>query len=223
MRVTTVNSIELSSRCNYSCEYCPAKDQGKHRKTGLMPMETFKKAIEFIKYFSDKGTQKEVNLFGVGESLLNPDLIEMVKIARENLSAAMPVHLNTNGGLMTEKIANDLDNYLDQLDITAHKARDAITAYQICRGHKYKLGMSIDFLTQYNDWAGQVDWFKSEQKYECPWLRDGQAFIMSDGNISTCCFDAFARGIIGNVFDSDPSELTVQPFKLCETCHQLHE
>lgn len=223
MRVITINSIELSSRCNYECEYCPAKEQGKYRNIGSMTLKTFNKALEFVRYFSVKGTQRELNLFGVGEPLLNVNLIEMVKLARENLSANKPVHLNTNGQLMTEQIANDLDNYLDQLDITAHKPRDAIKAYQICRGHKYKLGMSIDFLIRYNNWAGQVDWFESEEHYECPWLKNGQAFIMSNGDISTCCFDAFAKGIIGNVYQSKPWELNVTPFELCKTCHQTHE
>lgn len=188
-----------------------------------MTVEVFIEALKFVHYFSTQGTQKELNLFGVGESLLNPNFVELLKLAHEETPKISPIHLNSNGKLITPELIEEFDKYLDQLDLTAHNARDTITAYKMARGHNFKLGMSIDFLTQPNNWAGQVDWFESEKFYPCPWLRDGQAWIMSNGDISTCCFDAFGKGIIGNVFDSQPWELEVNPFSLCETCHQTYE
>ena len=68
MKVTTINSIEISSICNNACQYCPAVKQNIYRDVGFMSMEVFIKALEFIKYFVQQGTQKELNLFGIGES-----------------------------------------------------------------------------------------------------------------------------------------------------------
>ena len=223
MKVTTINSIEISSMCNNTCEYCPAAVQGRYRKTGFMTMEIFNKALEFVKYFNEQGTQKELNLFGVGESLMNPLFPIMLKKAFEVEPMIRPLHLNTNGRFVTKELVELFNLYLNHLDITAHNPRDTIVAYRLCKDQKFKLGFSADFWIHPNDWAGQVDWFKSEKSYPCPWLRNGQAWIMSDGNISTCCFDAFAQGVIGNVFESKPEKLEVKPYKLCTTCHQTYD
>ena len=153
---------------------------------------------------------------------MNPRFPEMLELVYNMEPYIRPLHLNSNGKLITQETVDLFNKYLNQLDITIHDPYETVKAYRLCRGQKFKLGMSLDFVLHPNDWAGQVDWFKSENFYPCPWLRDGQAFIMSNGDISTCCIDAFAQGIIGNVFDSKAEDLEVKPFKLCETCHQTY-
>ena len=78
MKISTINSVELSSKCDNSCEYCPAPVQHKYRETGFMQWNVFKKTIEYINHFCKQNTQREINLFGVGEPTLNPHCIEMV-------------------------------------------------------------------------------------------------------------------------------------------------
>lgn len=220
MHITTVNSIETSSKCNLACQYCMAKDQAKYRRTGIMSLATFKKALEWVRYFSNKGTQKELNLFGIGEPLLNPNIVEMVKLAREVVPLKYRVHMNTNGLKLTEELAFSLKNAgLNSIDLTAHNAYSTAKAIRIVQKVGLRGQISLDFITRPNDWAGQVNWFESAVRYSCPWLHIGQCFVLSNGDIVQCCFDAKAQSMMGNVNDM-PGELEAMPFKLCETCHQ---
>ena len=234
MKLTTVNSIETSSICNNSCKYCPAKDQHKHRNVGFMDMQTFKAALEFVTYCVRKGTQRELNLFGVGEPTLNPQIVEMVELARNALPLKLPVHLNTNGNTMTETLARRLKRAgLTHCDITSHGDHE-VTARCVNILNIVGIGgkISIDPVLNPNSWAGQVqEWldaiglkvarYHKKPGNNCPWLGLGQVFIMSDGNISTCCIDAFANGIVGNVFESKPEEIKLKEFSLCAKCHHV--
>lgn len=220
MKVKTINSIEVSSLCNMSCQYCPAQAQGNHREVGLMSMDTFKKAMRMVEKCVANRTQMELNLFGVGEPLLNPDLCDFVRLARQTLPFSQPIHLNTNGKLVTREIAAKLKAAgVTHIDITAHEAYSAANAIRIFRSLNIEGQISIDAITQPNDWAGQVEWFKSELSYQCPWLHRGQVMIMSNGDITTCCIDAFGRGIVGTV-DDNLEDLDLKPFELCQSCHQ---
>lgn len=227
MELNTVNTIETSSICDNSCPYCPYPEQHKHRKTGFMTMETFNAALEFVRFCVKKGTQQELNLFGVGEPTLNPLLPEMIRTARGVLPLSKAVHINTNGNTMTRELALKLKEAgLTACDVTIHptiseaKLRRVTETLRIFK----KVGMSgqisMDGVLQPNNWAGQVDWFEPDYEYACPWLHKGQITIQSDGGITPCCFDAFAQGVIGSVFVSRPDQLDIKEFNLCKTCHQ---
>jgi MoaA/NifB/PqqE/SkfB family radical SAM enzyme len=183
-----------------------------------MDMETFSKAIDLVRQCVRKGTQRELNLFGVGEPTLNKNLVEMVRIARNNL----PIRGNT----MTHELAYKLkDAGITAIDITGHNPRSMANTVRIFRKIGIQGNISMDFALNPNTWAGQVDWFhpeyhKQPNKMECPWLNNGQVMIMNDGRITPCCIDAFATNIIGNV-DNKLEELFVSAGKLCETCHHI--
>jgi len=185
-------------------------------------MEIFEKAIEWVAHFCKMGTQLELNLFGIGEPTLHPDLAEMVKLARNRLPIRQIIHLNTNGKLMTEELARKLkDAGITRIDITYHgDARVTTRTIEMFR----KLGidgqLSVDPITRPNTWAGQVDWFESPVNYLCPWLDKGQVMIYSDGDVTTCCLDAAKKGMVGNIFD-DITQFRLEPFELCHKCHQI--
>ena len=220
MKITTINTIETSSICDNRCEYCPAKDQGKHRPVGFMDMDTFHAALEWVRIFSDRGTQRELNLFGVGEATLNPNIVEMVRLARIVLPEALPVHLNTNGNTFTEEMAWVLkDAGISEIDITGHDHRATARTIKILKAVGIPGRVSYDFALQPNNWAGQVEWFEPDYSYPCPWLHRGQVMVMSDGRITRCCIDAFATGILGSVF-FNLDLLDVTAFDLCRNCHQ---
>lgn len=221
MRITTINSIEVSSLCNLKCRYCPASVQGEKRETGLMDRDVFEKAVEWARHFARSGTQREINLFGVGEPALHPDLPKFVKLARQRLPFKQILHLNTNGVAMTRDLAVALkDAGIDHIDITAHDAYHAAKCIRIFRELGIPGQLSVDAISAPNNWAGQVDWFHPEyyKAMPCPWIRSGQVMIMSDGSVTRCCIDAFGTGIMGTVFD-DLSAMEVSPFELCRNCH----
>ncbi|HOO46471.1 MAG TPA: radical SAM protein [Deltaproteobacteria bacterium] len=231
MKITTINSIETSSICDRKCQYCPCKDQGKHREVGLMTMEVFEKAMEWILYFSRQGTQQELNLFGVGEPTLNPLLPEMIELAKKNIRIGQPVHINTNGQWIdtsTTKITEKELAYVSRLkragishiDLTGHNAFRTAKAIRVLQSVNISGQLSIDYITNPNTWAGQVEWFPPQYNAgPCPWLLRGQVMIMSNGDVTRCCIDAFGTGVMGNVMTDDLSKMNCTSFALCESCH----
>jgi len=218
-KITTINSIEISSLCNNKCPYCPSPIQGEHRKVGLMDVEVFKIAIGWVRHFVKHGTQKELNLFGVGESTLHTELVSMVEYAKLKLPVALPIHLNTNGKLMTQELAVGLKRAgISHIDITGHDAYITARTIKIFKDVGIEGQLSFDFITQPNNWAGLVDWFEPDYSYPCQWLRDGQVMIMSSGDVTTCCIDAFGEGIFTHV-GKDITQAYSQPHKLCDGCH----
>jgi len=184
-------------------------------------MEIFEQAINWVKHFCRQGTQLEVNLFGVGESTMNPNLVKMVEYARNRLPIRQKLHLNTNGILMTPELAKELKKArISEIDVTYHgNARVTANTIRILMAEGIAGQLSVDPVTRPNNWAGQVDWLEPDYSYPCPWLGRGQAMVMSDGNVTRCCIDAFATGLMGTIFD-DLTEMVIESFDLCYSCHQ---
>jgi len=219
MKITTINSIEVSSLCNLNCQYCPASKQGQHRNIGIMDMGTFEKAIEIVAHYAGQGTQKELNLFGIGEPLLNPLILDFVEMARNYVPMSQEVHLNTNGILMDRDLALNLKLAgISSIDITGHHPYHTAKTIRILQEVGIPGQLSVDFMVRPNDWAGQVEWFKSQYRYKCPWIERGQVMVMSNGDVTTCCIDAFGKGVVGSV-DDDLSDIDLEPFELCQSCH----
>jgi len=186
-----------------------------------MNMETFEKAIEWVSYFAKLGTQRELNLFGIGEPTLNPNLAAMVRFSRNKLPIRQILHLNTNAKLMTEDLARELkDAGITGIDLTYHgDPRPIANAIEIFRRLRINGQLAVDPVTRPNNWAGQVDWLDSPVEYLCPWLDRGQIMVMSDGDVTTCCIDAAKKGILGNIND-DLAGFKLEPYELCHKCHQ---
>lgn len=222
MKITTINTIELSSKCDNSCVYCMAPLQHKYRQVGFMEWHIFKKAIEWTLFYARRGTQLELNLMGVGESTLHPDCIEMVRYAKTHLPFRQLLHISTNGNTLTADMARKLKQAgISRMHVSGHKPRSIARALRILEDVGIPAGYSVDFMTHPNNWAGQVDWFESRETYPCPWLGLGQVAVFSDGNIVRCCIDAFEKGVLGTVYD-DLTKIEVTPFELCQRCHQTY-
>jgi len=219
--ITTINSIEVSSLCDNDCPYCPAQKQKEHREVGLMTMEVFEAALGWVKHFCTQGSQLELNLFSVGEPTLNPDLIKMIEMARQRLPFRQVLHINTNGNTMTHELAQALKNAgLNHIGITGHKPRPIAKTIRICQDIGFEYHLSFDPIIQPNNWAGQVDWFEPRYSYPCHWLDIGQVTVMSNGDVTTCCIDAFAQGVISHVFE-DITKARTKPHELCKACHHI--
>lgn len=222
MKPRTIMNVEVSSLCNLKCTYCMSPIQMRYRPVGLMSTVTFRKAVEWVKYFVQQGTQTEINLFGVGEPTMNAHLPEFVKMLREELPLCTHIHTNTNGGLITESLANALkDAGISQIDITGHSHLFTARTMRLFRRLGIKSSVTYDFVVVPNNWAGQVKWFKSEVNYICPWLANGQLYIAWNGDIYQCCFDAKATNVLGNIFDNEPNDIEIKPYELCKKCHQI--
>lgn len=81
--------FECSTLCNLKCVMCPLT-KGLTRKKGLLGFDNFKKIFDEVRF-------PYVNLTGLGEPLLNPELFKIIEYARKNGSL---VKLDTNGVLL---------------------------------------------------------------------------------------------------------------------------
>jgi hypothetical protein len=98
-----------------------------------MPMPLYRKIINGL---ASLGGVKEVCLYRSGEPLLNPNIVEMVRMAK---TIAPKVWIKTNGLLLTEKLAGELaDAGLTVLTISII-APDS-------KGYKDLTGKAVDYL-----------------------------------------------------------------------------
>lgn len=224
----TITTIELSSICNLKCLYCINRkiQDAQERKPGLMTDEIFYQTCKVLQKLCDIGTQRELNLNGNGESLLDYKIIERIKIVREIMGPHRHIGLSTNGILINNTLAEDLKNSgLSQLDISPHEPYHARRAAHIMYETGMKKGMvSMGCMVMSHNWAGQLEQEHSINcvlKNYCDPLIEGRGYVLSEGNITVCCYDYRNLGVYGNVFDDDILEHPIKPYELCKTCHQI--
>ena len=213
-----IHQIELSSFCNLKCIYCPNRSLG--REKGYISESDFKKALSLASQLEDKGTQKEVWLHGIGESLLHDRFLEYCALAVEALPNTY-VKVSTNGLLLSTEIVDGLADLEIILHISLHepsKVPRGIVQYAMKAGVLEFIGNNP--LVASTNWAGQVDWDQNVVPAPCGWLAAGWVAVQSDGKITTCCLDAADMGIIGTV-DDKLQDLKVKPFSLCRSCHMI--
>ncbi len=68
--------IEITSYCNLNCIFCARKNMT--RQNGFMPMELYKKIIDEI---AEKRPFAHVHLYGIGESTIDPGILDKIKYA----------------------------------------------------------------------------------------------------------------------------------------------
>lgn len=91
--------IEVTSRCNAACSYCPRTVYHKQWQNRSMSLETFKLLLPVLR------KTKLAYLQGWGEPFLNRDFPEMVRLAGE---AGCTVGVTTNGVLLNVALLEQL-------------------------------------------------------------------------------------------------------------------
>jgi len=106
-------TLEISSACNLSCDFCSQHNKDIFKK-GFMSFELFKKLIDEI---SENNEYCSINPYFRGESLLHPQFNEFMDYIYES-SLEKPVCeyivLHTNGLLLNEKNAKSILRVCDQ-------------------------------------------------------------------------------------------------------------
>lgn len=116
--------VETTNACNLCCATC-------HRdllypKPTVMKFENFKKIYDAVQ-------PENINVSGLGEPFLNPEIFEIIKYAKINGSA---VNCASNFTLVGDKIEQILDSGIDQIKISVD-AVDRETYYRIRHGDFY--------------------------------------------------------------------------------------
>ncbi len=226
--VTRIHQIEMTSHCNLRCVYCTSPNLGREKLD--MEEGVFMRALEHVRYSVRHHAQAELNLAGIGESTIHPRFVEFVGLARKAVDDAasyigvsantVRLLLATNGVALTEEMVAATKPFNLRYYVSMHRPEKAGPAIELCRKYDCLDGASADPSLASINWAGQVKWHVSaEPNRPCNWIRDGMAFVMADGRVSTCCLDASGAGVIGHVNDNIGSFKT-KPYSLCKSCDQ---
>ena len=89
-------SIEFTSACNAKCIMCPQPDMD--RKKENMSFEVLQKVVDDCK----GKPLKKINLFWMGDSTVDKNMIDKIRIIRKNLPK-VKLYLSTNAQLLSEK------------------------------------------------------------------------------------------------------------------------
>lgn len=223
--IQSLHQIELTSRCNLRCSYCPSPKLG--RPSVDMTWDHYLRALQHVRHYVQAGTQAHLNLAGIGESTIYPFFVQALPLARRAMGWERDhnghrrwIGLATNGIELTEtmcRVAKDCEVYFW---VSLHRPEKAGPAIELAKRYGVFAGASSDPSTNADDWAGQVKWFRS-QPYasQCQWLREAKAMALADGRVTTCCLDASGAGVIGHL-DDPLGSLRSKPYSLCQNCQQ---
>lgn len=99
-----IHQIEPTNHCPYTCVMCP-RTENMSRGTGFMNMNLYYKIIDEIISFDEKTKNKEIELFHFGESLIHPQLPEMISYASsKNLKITLSLNPPSLSQTKIEKI-----------------------------------------------------------------------------------------------------------------------
>ena len=97
-----VIQLEPTNACNFSCLMCLSSSWQQKNKS-FFPLDTFTKLSEEIFQSIER-----LVLYGMGEPLMHPSFIEMLRIAKNNLSSEASLIFLTNGSLLTPKMTEEI-------------------------------------------------------------------------------------------------------------------
>jgi radical SAM protein with 4Fe4S-binding SPASM domain len=145
-------SIEPNNSCNLSCVACPVGNNSLIRETGFMDLKLFNDII--------LQTRKHLiylNLYFQGESLLHPQIGEMIEIANKN---NIYTCLSTNGQLIAKNIDKIVNTGLDKLIISIDGLNEE--TYQI-----YRKGGKLKYVT---DGIEELIKYKNNNRKKAPYI-----------------------------------------------------
>lgn len=216
--ITEVHELELSSRCNLACVYCPHPVL--QREKGDISWDTLMKALRHVEHYCGAGTQTELSLTGIGEAVIHPDFERMLEMCRLTIGPERLLVVSTNGVAVDERIARALARVRARVYVSLHRPEVATPAMaQLCAAGA-EVHVNHAFVDSSLDWAGQVPWHVSAPRYPCDYLGRGWAVIRQDGSVDACCQDAHNLHPIGHVDDA-PGSWTTAPTPLCASCHLI--
>lgn len=192
-----------------------------------MSQEIFEASLKLIKVLVERGTQKELNLNGNGETLLDSRLLSRIQRLRAELGNEIVLQFSTNAILLNPSMAASLKKAgISRVDLSPHKpefVRKAV-CYLVQAGIIGYINNGPMF--QSHNWAGQLEpenRVPIEPKgVDCKPLIEGRGYIQSEGDIVPCCYDYRNLGKFAHVLEGELAlERRMKPFGLCETCHQV--
>ena len=198
--------IETINRCNGRCSFCPVSAGHDTREKHIMSDSLFNRIIDDLARHDYNG---KIALFSNNEPLLDDNIIERHRYAREHLPKAR-MHLCTNGTLLTIDIFTKLMQYLDELMIDNYSdTLELISPVQkiadYCKDNKDMQRRVTIILRKQQEVltsrGGDSPNVIKEERYPdagCM-LPFKQMIVRPDGKVSLCCNDALGKMTLGDL------------------------
>jgi len=209
--ITTVHQIEITSRCNLKCQYCPHPHLQRVKED--MTMKVFVAALEWAQTMESP----ELSLTGMGESTLHPQFCEMLRLARYILPETKLL-LSSNGVRVSDEQLKAMHDTNTILWISAHRPEVAGKTLQRSLSARVMTGINNNIIDSGFNWAGQVNWANMAPPHVCQYLEKGWATVLSNGDVVSCCMDAHGLHPWGNVMD-EVRPTHIGEMSLCKNCH----
>lgn len=224
--LTSIHQVEITSFCNLKCRYCPSPKLStlRGKPSEHITLEHYQRALQWARFFNERGTQGELSLTGIGETLLHPSWRHLVKLAREALPENF-ICFSTNGLLLDDDACSFLAEHGVAVYVSLHRPEKAGPAINAAKRAGILVGTNASAATSSFDWAGTLagKWEVTAPSTVCEYLRVGWGVVLSDGRITTCCLDATGAGVVGHV-DDEPGSLSIAPWGDCKVgCEACHE
>lgn len=247
-----VNSIELTNICNLRCPHCPVGGKipdkskislpvladGVAYHKGYISMEHFLQALQYVPEW--------VNLQAHGESLLHPQIFELLAVAK---AYGKKTIVNTNGLVITADMAKGMfESGLNAMEVSIHTKKSLVGYKEAFNANEqYGFGALViaNILLVYRD--NIKDWISSvgiERKHlekmrfvnvhkwaeepptpehgklmasRCHYINNNECVVKWDGKIVSCCFDFEGINTIGDLKDFTQL-MHRSDYKLCDGC-----
>lgn len=197
--------IETINRCNNDCPFCPANYKADTREKAEMSDELLE---SILRQLGDMGYRGGLSLFSNNEPLLDHQLVERAKRAKELVPDACH-YLLTNGSLLTiDKFLPlmecldfmMIDNYSDDLRLLPPVAKLA----EYLESHpEYKNRVIVSRRLKNEVLLTRGGQAPNREEYHAPvcgcLLPFTQLVVRPTGEVSLCCADAMGKYTLGNL------------------------
>jgi cyclic pyranopterin phosphate synthase len=198
----TVVEIEVNSRCNRRCSYCPVSLPDRQPQQAMMSDETF---LHFVKELRQVGYSSRLSYHHYNEPLLRLDLERLVAIVKSDLPKCSQV-LYTNGDLLSNKRYEALrDAGIDHFIVTRHDG----SSFPEREAQTILLPEDL-ILTNRGGLMATVAHLNSALEIPCYAPAD-MLVVTVEGDVLLCCDDADRTQVMGNILHQSLKEIWFSP------------
>lgn len=215
----SISSVDITTTdlCNRTCVFCPRHDPRIYPNRNLRM--TVSGAEIISKKLSDIDYSGTIAISGFGENLLNPDIVEIIRVLRVHNQKAY-IECNTNGDVLTSELAKNLiDAGLDVLNVNMYDGPEQVSKFdEILKDiptEKYKYRIHWDPKDHgiiFNNRSGLIKWIDDTDdlanvkgnKCYYPFYK---MYVDWNGDVLFCANDWGRTRVIGNLLQQPIHEV----------------
>lgn len=231
MRYPSINTIEFTNACNFSCAYCQRNNADGRRPIAYMRTELVQKLIDEGAFKNTAYIEFQQN----GEPTLHPLFAELVAMIRPHVPF---IGMSTNATFIRKNVL-DAVRSMDLITISVHpqtQQDDIVKVSQALEGCKTRIRVQTLADVWYDIDKSVIESLKNVcidnyplrefgcvygEKRFCADLHYGVT-IQSDGDVVPCCNVVGKQKVLGSIHDDSLADIWANSdhtlFEYCKTC-----